>query len=81
MTGVQTCALPICDEDASDGSTTYWGVDDIRTEHARVISLGAKPKSAIKDVGEGILVATVVDPFGNVVGLIQNRHFKIDDAR
>lgn len=79
--GFELGLLPPGDEDALDGPTIYWGVDDIRTEHARVIALGAKPKSAIKDVGEGILVATVVDPFGNVVGLIQNRHFKIDDAR
>ena len=78
--GYELGLLPPGDEDAGDSPTTYWGVDDIRTEHARVIALGAKPKSAIKDVGEGILVATVADPFGNVVGLIQNRHFNIDDA-
>ena len=79
--GYELGLLPPGDDDASDGPTTYWGVDDIRTEHARVITLGARPKSAINDVGEGILVATVVDPFGNVVSLIQNRHFNIDDAR
>ena len=75
--GYELGLLPPGDDDASAGPITYWGVDDIRTEHDRVIALGAKALSAIRDVGEGILVATVADPFGNVVGLIQNRHFKI----
>ncbi len=79
--GFELGLLPPGDEDANDSPTTYWGVDDIHAEYARVIALGAKAKSAVKDVGGGILVASVVDPFGNIVGLIQNPHFKIDDAR
>ena len=75
--GYELGLLPPGDEDAGDGPTTYWGVDDIRAEFARVVALRAKTQSAVKDVGGGILVATVVDPFGNVVGLIQNPHFKI----
>ena len=78
--GFELGLLPPGDEDANDSPTTYWGVDDIHAEHARVVALGAKPKSAVMDVGDGILVASVVDPFGNIVGLIQNPHFKIDDA-
>jgi hypothetical protein len=31
----------------------------------------------IQDVGEGILIGSVIDPFGNVLGIIQNPHFKI----
>ena len=31
--------------------------------------------AAIQDVGEGIKVATVADPFGNHLGLIENPHF------
>ena len=76
--GFELGLLPPGDEDAGDGPTTYWGVDDIHAEHTRIIALGATPKSAINDVGDGIFVATLVDPFGNVVGLIQNPHFKID---
>ena len=55
---------------------TYWGVDNIETAHAHMLALGASPHEAIQDVGEGIKVAAVTDPFGNVVGLIENRHFK-----
>jgi predicted enzyme related to lactoylglutathione lyase len=63
-----------------DGVATYWGTPDIGAEHARLITLGAKPNDAIKDVGDGIRVATVIDPFGNVVGLIENPHFRIESG-
>lgn len=56
----------------------YWGVADARAAHARLMSLGAREHRPIKDVGEGILVGSVVDPFGNVLGVIQNPHFKLD---
>lgn len=36
---------------------------------------GVEVVSPMKDVGDGILVATVRDPFGNVIGLIENPHF------
>jgi len=61
-----------------DGVATYWGTADIEAEHARLIALGAKPNEPVKNVGDGIRVASVIDPFGNVVGLIENPHFKAD---
>ncbi|GAB3989057.1 VOC family protein [Spirosoma daeguense] len=62
----------------TDGSTlTYWGVAYIETSVQRLLSLGATPHTDIQDVGEGIRVATVRDPFGNVVGLIENPHFTL----
>ncbi len=61
-----------------DGATTYWGTADIDAEVKRVLALGAKIHSAIKDVGEGIRVASIEDPFGNIVGLIENPHFGKD---
>jgi predicted enzyme related to lactoylglutathione lyase len=54
----------------------YLGVNDVAASHARLISLGATENSPIQDVGDGIIVATVLDPFGNVLGLIYNPHFK-----
>ena len=61
----------------ADGATTYWGCVDIEAGFAQAIQLGARPHSPIKDVGDGIKVATVLDPFGNAVGLIENPHFKV----
>jgi hypothetical protein len=42
---------------------------------AALMSLGATAASAPQDVGEGIQVATVRDPFGNLLGIIENPHF------
>ncbi|TAE33957.1 MAG: VOC family protein [Cytophagales bacterium] len=66
------------DPDASpaQGSTiTYWGVTNIDAAYTRALSLGATEKSPINDVGDGIRVATALDPAGNEIGLIENPHF------
>ena len=57
------------------GSTAYWGVDEIASAFDRMVKLGASAVSPPKDVGGGIQVATIIDPFGNVIGLIENPHF------
>ncbi|VXB02389.1 VOC family protein [Massilia sp. 9I] len=62
-------------EPGSAGATAYWGTDDIDAEVARVSSLGAQVHSPVEDVGGGIRVATVRDPYGNLFGIIQNPHF------
>ena len=49
----------------------YWKVDDIKATHAHLLKIGGKKNGDIRDVGEGILVASVIDPFGNVFGIIQ----------
>jgi len=54
----------------------YWGVADARAAYKRLIELGAADHEPIQDVGEGILIGSVHDPFGNVLGVIQNPHFK-----
>ncbi|MEV4621540.1 VOC family protein [Asanoa sp. NPDC049573] len=55
------------------GPTAYWHVADIEAKIAEVVAAGAKIKDAAKDVGGGRLVATVTDPDGNVLGLLQDR--------
>jgi predicted enzyme related to lactoylglutathione lyase len=59
------------------GVAAYWGVVDAEAASQRLIELGAKERSAVQEVGEGIRVATVFDPFGNILGVIENPHFKI----
>ena len=56
----------------------YWGVKDIDVAYQRVLELGAQQQTEVQEVGGGIRVGTVTDPFGNVVGLIENPNFKID---
>jgi predicted enzyme related to lactoylglutathione lyase len=62
------------------GVMAYWGVPDMAKAHARLLELGATARDTIEDVGEGTLVASVVDPFGNIVGIIQNPHFKVTES-
>jgi predicted enzyme related to lactoylglutathione lyase len=57
------------------GPQPLWGVADIEADHARLIALGATEIEPVTEVGEGIKVAAVRDPFGNRFGLIQNPHF------
>ena len=57
------------------GSVAYWGVANADAALAHFKQAGATVRSAVRDVGEGIRVATVADPFGNIVGLIENPHF------
>ena len=58
-----------------DGSQVLWGVSNIDETVAHLVELGATLLDAVAEVGEGIRVAAVVDPFGNRLGLIQNPHF------
>jgi predicted enzyme related to lactoylglutathione lyase len=60
-----------------NNAVAYWGVPDAKAAHARLLALGAGEAMSLRDVGEGIVVGTVTDPFGNVIGLIQNPHFKL----
>jgi uncharacterized glyoxalase superfamily protein PhnB len=53
-------------------------VDDAHAAYKRLLSLGATPVQEVIDVGGGILIGEVRDPFGNVVGVIQNPNFKIE---
>lgn len=63
------------------GSQVFWGVADATAELARLLALGGKLHEDVKDVGGGIKVASVRDPFGNVFGIIENPHFKVGDVR
>lgn len=51
----------------------YWHVPDVEAKLAEVIAAGATLREAAHDVGGGRLVASVSDPDGNVLGLIQDR--------
>ena len=50
----------------------YWHVPDIEAKLAEVTAAGATVRDPARDVGGGRLVATVTDPDGNVLGLLQD---------
>ena len=59
----------------------YWGVANAEAAFQDLIHKGARPHSALREVGGGIRVATLLDPFGNVIGIIENPHFQLQETR
>lgn len=57
----------------------YWGVANIENALENLLEAGAETESEIMEVGGGVKVATVKDPFENVLGIIENPHFKIEN--
>ncbi|WP_449394647.1 VOC family protein [Devosia riboflavina] len=58
------------------GAILLWHVDDIETAFARLKALGATEYDPITKRGEtGFVTASVVDPFGNVLGIMYNPHY------
>ena len=53
-------------------AVTYWEVDDIEAKVAEVTAAGGTVREAPKNVGGTRRVATVTDPDGNVLGLLQD---------
>jgi predicted enzyme related to lactoylglutathione lyase len=51
----------------------YWHVSDIEAKIAEVTAAGATVQEPARDVGGGRLVATITDPDGNVLGLLQDQ--------
>lgn len=59
------------------GPQAYWGVADMESALAHLKALGAETSTPAQDVGEGIKVAGLRDPFGNAFHIIENPHFKL----
>lgn len=57
------------------GETVFWHVDDVQTALERLLSLGATQLAAPRDQGAGFITASVVDPFGNILGVMYNPHY------
>ena len=58
-----------------DSVLTYWGVNDVHQTFSNLLEAGAISHEKPADVGGGIIVATVKDPWGNIFGIIHNPHF------
>ena len=74
--GFELGLVPDDDGAAKSGSVfTYWGVAKIEAALARLVDHGARKLGEIQDVGAGIRKVSVMDPFGNRFGIIENPHF------
>ncbi len=58
-----------------DGPRPLWGVIDVTKAFEHLTRIGAHVLDPVTDVGDGIKVAAVIDPFGNRFGLIENPRF------
>ncbi|WP_067547650.1 VOC family protein [Nocardia crassostreae] len=63
--------------DQPGGQIVNWHVDDIAAVFERLLALGAKEFEPITErgVGTGFVTASVIDPFGNVLGIMYNPHY------
>ncbi len=57
------------------GAIAYWHVDDVRATLERLLSMGARQLEAAADRGGGFVTASVIDPFGNILGIMYNPHY------
>jgi len=61
--------------DPPGGVVLYWHVDDVHATFARLLAMGARESEPITSRGEGFVTAVVIDPFGNVLGIMYNPHY------
>jgi predicted enzyme related to lactoylglutathione lyase len=57
------------------GVVLYWHVDAIESTLARLVALGAIAHEPITERGDGFVTASVIDPFGNILGIMHNPHY------
>lgn len=65
-------------EAGKSGVVAYWGVEDATAELERLLELGATKHTDVRNVGGDIKVATVLDPSGNILGIIENPQFSLE---
>jgi predicted enzyme related to lactoylglutathione lyase len=58
------------------GAIMHWHVDDVAATVEKLLSMGAKEYQPITPHGDsGFVTASVVDPFGNALGVMYNPHY------
>lgn len=61
--------------ETAGGAVIHWHVDDVRGALERLLAMGATPHQPLTEYGPGFVAASVVDPFGNVLGVMYNQHY------
>jgi predicted enzyme related to lactoylglutathione lyase len=59
------------------GAVAFWGVQNVDETVRHFVECGAAMNAPVREVGGGIKVATVSDPDGNLIGLIENPNFQV----
>ena len=60
---------------APGGAVMHWHVDDVPGTVRKLLEMGATEYDPITERESGFVTASVVDPFGNVLGVMHNPHY------
>ncbi|MFD4669490.1 VOC family protein [Lentzea sp. NPDC058450] len=73
--GIVQRRFQVTPTDGPSGQILYWAVDDLDATLARLLDLGAEVHDEPRERGDGFVTASVVDPFGNILGVMTNVHY------
>ena len=62
-------------DESPDGAIIYWHADDLAAAVKDLLARGAKEHEPILERGDGFVTPSVVDPFGNILGIMYNPHY------
>ncbi|MFD1413789.1 VOC family protein [Oceanobacillus jeddahense] len=57
------------------GAVMFWHVDDVAVTLEKLLSMGAKEYEGLTHREAGFITASVIDPFGNILGIMYNPHY------
>lgn len=77
--GYELGLLPIDEGADNPGVLTYWGVRDADAAMTALVAKGVVVHTPVTEVGYGIRTATVYEPGGGLVGIIENPVFALAD--
>lgn len=60
---------------ATGGAIVFWHVNDIKSTLDKLFSMGAKEYEPLTKREAGFITASVIDPFGNILGVMHNPHY------
>ena len=72
--GIMNRAYAPAGSSGAGGSTTYWQVDDVESALDALLARGAQIHAPTTERG-GFTTASIIDPFGNVLGLMHSPHW------
>ncbi|REL35355.1 VOC family protein [Thalassotalea euphylliae] len=75
--GFELGLMPTGEKQKGSNVIAYWGVNNVEVTYQKLLDLGAKQLNPITDVGGGIKLGVVQDPFGNPLGVIYNPMFQL----
>jgi len=78
--GYELGIVPRGDDGSESEPVVYWGVPSADVALAMLIDAGATVRDEVTDVGEGIRVAAVREPSGNLFGVIENPNFVLGET-